>query len=88
MREKITVTAETNDFKAKALRWADENCEGDSMPKMAKKVQAEFGVEIKVRTWRHLFREKKSEIFATADNGADLGLVLQVVSYNAVVQDF
>ena len=51
MRETITIECETNDFKAKALRWADENCHGDSMAKMAKKVSAEFGIEIKRRTW-------------------------------------
>ena len=73
MREKRTVYYDTNDFKAKALRWADENCKGDSMPKMAKKVEVEFGVVVKERTWRRWYKEKKEAILATADNESELG---------------
>ena len=73
MREKRTLVCETNDFKAKALRWADENCKGDSMTKMARKVGVEFGVEIKGRTWRRWYKDKKTEILATADNESELG---------------
>ena len=73
MREKRTVYYDTNDFKAKALRWAEENCKGDSMTKMAKKVEVEFGVEVKGRTWRRWYREKKEAILASADNESELG---------------
>ena len=81
MRETITIECETNDFKAKALRWADENCHGDSMAKMAKKVSAEFGIEIERRTWARWYQkswnltEKKTEI----GRGYKVGLAFQSI---------
>ena len=75
MRETITIECETNDFKAKALRWADENCHGGSMAKMARKVSAEFGIEIKRRTWARWFTKKKVAILAAAGDEAEKGLI-------------
>ena len=59
----------TNACKAKAIIWARENCPGDSMPKMAKKVQKEFDSEIpvlSVRTWARWYKSKAGEILALA----------------------
>ena len=75
MRETKLTECKTNGFKAKALRWAENNCQGDSMTKMAKKVSAEFGVEIKRRTWAHWYTKKRLAILTAADNEVEQGSI-------------
>ena len=60
----------TNACKAKAIRWAMENCANDSMAKMARKVEREFESEIgrlPVRTWFRWYKVRAAEILALAE---------------------